>query len=88
MITEDDFNNPLKVYKLNEEESAQATLFTPLQLAYLYNKRANVISTKLTLTVEDPKNIFTFVQKEAELQGMMHILNELISESILNSPKE
>lgn len=88
MITEEDYNNPFRVYQLTEEELAQARTFSPLQMAYLYNKRAEVIATRLRLEFKDPNNPLSFIQQEAEIQGMLYILNDLLAYPITQTQNQ
>lgn len=77
-------DNPFTSYSLTEEETAQATDFTVLQVAFLRNLLAEAATKKLNLTYT-PKEPNEFLQKEAELQGEIGLLSFLLSMSELKN---
>lgn len=64
-------------YEFTEKEKEEALAYNHIQVAYLQTLLSRTMVEKIALTV-DPDNIKDFVQKEAELQGKISILLELL----------
>ena len=68
------------VWELTEEEQLVGSIFTETQKFVLQNLQAQAAEEKLTLTF-DPVNPSIFIQREAELQGQIGILDLLLARS-------
>jgi len=64
-------------YQLTEEEKLAAIQFTDTQRMYLQNIIADSAEEKVRLTF-DPSNPNQFIQREAELQGIIGTLTILL----------
>jgi hypothetical protein len=66
-------------FNLSLEETAIASRFTDIQLAYLKNLRTEAINDRLALKV-DPEHLQDFIQNEAYLKGKIEVLSTLIGD--------
>lgn len=64
-------------YEFTDAEMMQVLYFSPLQLMYFRDQRSRLMEQKASLTV-DPAKLHEFVQKEAELGGMIQIFTSLL----------
>lgn len=64
-------------FSLTEEEQLNGSIFTPEQLYVLQNRLADAAEEKLAL-IFDPSNPSAFIQAEAESQGKIRLLQDLI----------
>jgi tRNA G18 (ribose-2'-O)-methylase SpoU len=64
-------------YELNDDEKRIAHLFTQENIYGIKNLIAQAAEEKITLKF-DPDKVMAFVQREAELQGQINILNYLL----------
>lgn len=67
-------------YELSQSEEEAGQVFTREQKMVLQNKLASIAQDKLNLTF-DPANVNQFIQREAELQGQMGVINWLLDTS-------
>ena len=67
-------------YEFTSAELMDASKLTLMQEAKLQTQLATLVEEKLLLTY-DTNNSLTYVQREAELQGQIRILQSLLNES-------
>lgn len=72
--------NPFTSYELSLEERAAGYSLTPEQILVIKNDIAQAAIQKLSLKF-DPANPHDFLQREAELQGRILILQHMILRS-------
>lgn len=71
--------NDFTSYTFTEEELANAKILNPLQQMYLQTRLSEKAMQKVSLKV-DSKNIESFLQEEAYLQGQIEFIQELLSQ--------
>lgn len=71
--------NRFTSWKLSETERQLGFLYSDLQLCNIQNLILEAAEAKISLTL-DPLNPFEFVQREAELQGQIGILEYLLEQ--------
>lgn len=67
-------------YELSKEEELAAVQFTDIQRMYLQNIIAESAEEKVRLTY-DPTNPHLFLQREAELQGIILTLSSVLAKA-------
>lgn len=72
--------NKFSSYELSLDELNIGSVFNAYQIAVLQNQMSAAAHEKVSLTY-DPNNPLVFVQREAELQGIISTLNNLIETS-------
>lgn len=70
--------NRFSSWELDPQEKLQAAMFTDLQTKHIQNLICEAALEKNSLTF-DPQNPQQFMQKEAELQGQIGILEYLLA---------
>lgn len=74
-------SNTFTSWKLTFEEYKAGKTFNNLQMYVIQNLIAEAALEKVSLTF-DPANPSAFIQREAELQGQISILQYLIADSL------
>lgn len=72
--------NRFSSWELDQQEKLQAAMLTDLQAKHIQNLICEAATEKNALTF-DPQNPQQFLQKEAELQGQIGILEYLLAVS-------
>lgn len=67
-------------HKLTEEEHRAGSILTPLQMKVFQNRLHDYAMQKVSLTM-DMTNIHASLQTEAELQGQIRLLQDIIETS-------
>lgn len=67
-------------FLLTDEEELSAVAFTTEQRMYIQNIIAEAAEEKVRMTI-DPLNPYAFMQREAELQGCILTLTNLLNKS-------
>lgn len=73
--------NSFTSYELTEEEVTEGSKLTTLQEQVLQNKLSQLATEKLSFTIEF-NNLNLSLQREAELQGQLLLLQEILFNSL------
>lgn len=87
-----DPQNPFQSWVLSPEEILQGRILTSLQKQVIQNERA-ALACKRNALKFDPEHPLKFQQEDAELQGQIYILSDLLemssaAETIVNQGRQ
>jgi hypothetical protein len=74
-------DNPFQAWTMSQDEAIQSRIFTTLQKQHIQNQIAQLAAERISLKI-DPLNIQAFMQRDAELQGQIGILQYLLTLSV------